>query len=78
MTFAAKIAATFPGVGSPNGKVRFEDGKTILGTVALTNGMAQFTTSTLSVGNHRMDAVYEGDVNFNRHKSDVLVQQVLP
>ena len=78
VTFTANVTATFPGVGSPTGRVRFEDGKTILGTVALTNGVAQFATSTLAVGNHRMDAVYEGSANFNPRKSGVLVQQVLP
>jgi hypothetical protein len=78
VTFTANVRSTFPGVGSPRGRVRFEDGKTIISTANLTNGVAQFTTSALAVGNHRMDAVYEGDVNFNRHKSDVLVQQVLP
>jgi hypothetical protein len=78
VTFTVSVKASFPGVGSPNGKVRFEDGKTILGTVALTNGVAQFTLSTLAVGNHRIDAVYEGSATFNPHKSSVLVQQVLP
>jgi len=78
VTFTATVKATMPGMGNPRGRVRFEDGKTILGTVALNSGTAQFTTSTLGVGNHRIDAVYEGDSHFNRHKSDVLVQQVLP
>jgi hypothetical protein len=78
VTFTAAVSATFQGTGSPTGRVRFEDGKTILATVALTSGQAQFTTSALGVGNHRIDAVYEGNVNFNPHKSGVLVQQVLP
>jgi hypothetical protein len=78
VTFTAAVSATFQGTGSPTGRVRFEDGKTILGTIALSSGQAQFTTSPLAVGNHRMDAVYEGNLNFNPHKSSVLVQQVLP
>ena len=78
VTFTATVKATMPGTGNPGGRVRFEDGKTILGTVALNSGTAQFTISTLAVGNHRIDAVYEGDIHFNRHKSDLLVQQVLP
>lgn len=78
VTFTATVKATVAGIGTPFGRVRFEDGKTILGTVALTNGVAQFTTNTLAVGNHRIDAVYQGNAKFNPHKSDVLVQQVSP
>ena len=78
VTFTATVKATVAGIGTPLGRVRFEDGKTIMGTVALTNGTAQFTTTTLPVGNHRMDAVYQGNAKFNPHKSDVLVEQVLP
>jgi Bacterial Ig-like domain (group 3) len=46
----------------PNGEiVAFQDGDTTIGTAALSVGTARFTTSSLSVGDHAMRAVYAGD-----------------
>ncbi len=46
------------------GTVTFRDGGTVLGTGTLSNGVATFTTSDLSVGSHYITVSYDGDVNF--------------
>jgi hypothetical protein len=49
----------------PTGTVTFQDGATVLGTVALNgSGIAQFTTAALSVGTHTIGAFYSGDTLF--------------
>jgi hypothetical protein len=65
-----------PGSGTPTGNVNFDDGSTVLGTVALNNGTASFTTSSLAVGTHSIKAVYAGDTNFKASTSVVLKQVV--
>lgn len=64
VTFTATVSAAAPGSGVPAGTVTFEDGTTKLGTGILSNGVATFTTSTLSVGTHRITAVYGGSTAF--------------
>src|SRR5208282_3955712 len=50
------------GDGYPNGgTVSFEHGTTVLGTGAMNNGYATYTTSTLKVGTTTVTAVYGGD-----------------
>ena len=58
------------------GKVTFMDGNTALGTGNLKNGVASFTTSSLSSGSHNITAVYPGTTNINGSTSPVLVQVV--
>jgi hypothetical protein len=77
VTFTAVIKATLRGVGKPTGKVQFEDGTTILGTVPIQSGKAALTTSSLAVGGHAIRALYLGNQHFNRNKSDVVSQKVL-
>jgi Bacterial Ig-like domain (group 3)/Divergent InlB B-repeat domain len=57
VTFTASVSAN---VGTPGGNVAFRDGTTLLGTVALSGGTAQFTTSGLAVGTHTIHAHYQG------------------
>jgi hypothetical protein len=76
VTFSATIAPVSPGSGTPTGNVTFDDGSTVLGTVALTNGTASFTTSSLAVGTHSIKVVYAGDTNFKTSTSAVLKQVV--
>jgi Ca2+-binding RTX toxin-like protein len=54
------------GSGTPSGTVDFLDTTTglDLGTVALLNGAATLTTSTLSVGSHSIAANYSGDSTY--------------
>jgi hypothetical protein len=68
ITFTATVAPTQPnGSGvNPTGTVSFflDGGSTPVATVPLVGGMASFTTSGLSAGNHTVVAVYSGDANF--------------
>jgi hypothetical protein len=76
VTFTATITPVSPGSGMPTGNVTFDDGSKVLGTVALTNGTASFTTSSLALGTHSIKAVYAGDTNFKASTSAVLKQVV--
>ncbi|HEY7095499.1 MAG TPA: FG-GAP-like repeat-containing protein [Terriglobales bacterium] len=76
VTFTTRVTASLSGVGSPTGTVTFRDGTTVLGIVDLINGQASLTTSTLSVGNHRIQSRYSGDTTFNPHISAAFVQVV--
>jgi hypothetical protein len=55
--------STSVGLGAPAGTVTFLDGATVLGTVPLSGGTANFSTSSLSVGSHSITAAYSGDAN---------------
>src|SRR5262249_40966756 len=77
VTFTATVTANAPGGGVPSGSVIFTDGSTNLGTVSLnSSGVAAFTTSTLSVGQHNIKARYLGNSQYVASISAVLVQTV--
>jgi hypothetical protein len=61
VTFTATVTGT---VGTPTGSVSFYDGVTLLGTIALTAGQAQLTTSSLTGGNHTINATYAGSATY--------------
>jgi hypothetical protein len=72
-------ATVTPGIGGPlvpTGTVQFLDGTTVLGTGTLSNGMATFTISTLTLGNHSISARYQGDNNFTTSTSAAITQTV--
>ena len=75
VTFTATV-----GSGSgvpPDGEiVTFKQGTKSLGTGSLTNGVAAFTTSSLSVATHHVKAVYGGDANFGGSTSNTVLQVV--
>ncbi len=73
VTFTVTVSATG---GTPTGDVEFFDGVTSLGTVALVGGTASVTVNTLTVGDHSITAVYEGDDSFNADTSDAITQTV--
>ncbi|HVJ94409.1 MAG TPA: Ig-like domain-containing protein [Labilithrix sp.] len=62
---AVKFTATFniggSDAGAPTGEITFKDGAGTLGTSAIDNGVATFTTATLAGGNHDITAEYPGD-----------------
>jgi YD repeat-containing protein len=58
VTFTATVTGS-----SPTGAVTFKDGTITIGTVALSSGVASFTTSTLTQGNHSITASYGGDIS---------------
>lgn len=60
------------------GNVSFYQGNTLLGTVALVNGVALFNTSALAVGVHSLKAVYEGDTGTAASSSATLGQAIVP
>jgi hypothetical protein len=68
VTFTATI--TSPTV-IPTGPVTFAIGKTVLGTAQLTNGKANFTTSTLAVGSTKVTATYNGNSNIAKSSASV-------
>jgi Bacterial Ig-like domain (group 3) len=52
------------------------DGSSALGMGTLSDGVATFSTTMLSVGTHSVTAVYSGDDNFTTSTSAVLKQKV--
>jgi hypothetical protein len=75
-TITATVNVVAPGVGSPTGTVTFTEGSLTLATVPLSGNSASFSTSSLSVGNHVIAAVYSGDTNFADSTSTKFVQTV--
>ena len=61
VTFTADVT---PVSGLATGSVTFKDGTTVLGTVALSGGVAKFTTSALAVGSHSITADFLGSTYF--------------
>ena len=76
VTFTATVSPIAPGVGIPTGTVKFFDGATPLGPVALTAGVAAFGTSTLSIGSHTITASYGGDSDFAPSLSGQFIEQI--
>jgi flagellar hook assembly protein FlgD len=72
VTFTAVVAAAAPGAGMPTGTITFSVDGTAQASVALNNGQASFTISTLTVGGHAVTATYSGDGNFNSSTSGTL------
>ncbi len=58
--WAAVMPVVVQVVGTPTGTMTFDDGATVLGTVALNGGAAQFTTSAPAAASHSITAVYNG------------------
>jgi uncharacterized delta-60 repeat protein len=66
VTFTATVTALSPGAGIPSGTVTFLDGGSSIGSGVVNGaGMATFSTSALTVGNHTITATYGSDSNFN-------------
>jgi hypothetical protein len=78
VTFTTSVSPTFPLQGTPTGTIEFTDGRESLGTVALTSGVASFTTSSLAVGRHKIRASYSGDSIFVPVRSPAIIQIVKP
>jgi hypothetical protein len=63
VTATATVASTTS--GTPTGIVNFFDNGNLLGTGTLSNGVATYSTTALTVGTHVITVVYSGDVNFS-------------
>jgi hypothetical protein len=62
VTFTARVMPQDGGTLS--GSVTFKDGATLLKTVALSVGVAKYTTSKLTEGTHIITAIYNGSADF--------------
>lgn len=69
VTFTASVANVAPGVETPTGQVIFYDGSTPLTTATLAGGSASFSTSTLSIADHVITALYLGDTDHQSSRS---------
>jgi hypothetical protein len=75
VTFTAEVTSSAG--APPDGEtVLFRDGTTLLGMGVLSGGTASFKTATLSVGIHKIKAVYAGDSNLVGSTSKVVSQVV--
>lgn len=61
---------------TPTGTITFRDGGASLGSVDLSGGTAQLTTSALSPGHHALTAEYGGDATYSPSTSAAVTQQV--
>jgi len=69
VTFTATVSSS---KGVPTGKVTFKNGTKVLGTVALTNGVAALSTSTLAAGTPTITAAYGGSTKFAVSSGSIL------
>jgi len=73
VTFTAAVSSA---VGTPSGSVSFYDGTTLLGSGTVAQGVAAYTTSSLTVGAHSITAVYSGDAIFVSVTSSAVAETV--
>src|SRR5205085_2540161 len=57
ITFTATVTSAN---GQPSGNLRLKEGDLLIGDLDLTNGQAVFTVSDLFLGQHSIQAVYDG------------------
>ena len=69
VTFTANVAAVAPSGATPDGSVTFTYGSTTLATVALSGGVASYTTSKLVPGTYIVTATYNGNAKFGTSAS---------
>lgn len=73
VAFTATVTSN---IGTPTGSVTFMDGAVALSTVTLSAGIASFTTTALTLGNHSITAAYAGSGSIAAATSAVLTQVV--
>jgi sugar lactone lactonase YvrE len=73
VTFTATVGSAS---GTPSGSVNFYDGTALLGSGAVAQGVATFTTANLAAGAHSITAVYGGDSTFGPATSSVVTVTV--
>jgi len=71
VTFTAAVTSS-----TATGQVEFLKGTSVLATVNLSNGVATYSTSSLSVGSNSITAKYLGDSKFLTSTSAVLVETI--
>ncbi len=71
------IAQLFSNAGSPSGTLTFKEGAVTLGVIDVgTGGQATLILPSLSVGEHHVTAIYNGDADFNMSVARELVIKV--
>lgn len=75
VTLTATVTSS---AGTPDGSVSFYDGSTLLDSAALSNGTATYTTSTLALGSHTLQATYSGSTDFGASNSSTSTATVNP
>ncbi|HZM02852.1 MAG TPA: MBG domain-containing protein, partial [Candidatus Saccharimonadales bacterium] len=77
VTFTDTVSAMAPSLAVPSGSVQFVvDGAASGAPVTLTNGVAAFTTSTLTHGTHTIVADYVGNTNIAGSTNSVLSELI--
>jgi len=74
--FTATITASGSACPSVTGPVKFTSDGNNLGTAAISNGQAQFATTSLAVGSHQIVAIYQGDTNYQGSTSPAITQTI--
>ncbi len=74
VTFTAAVSGF--NISGATGNVTFYDGGTALSAVAIINGQAQFSTSSLTLGTHSITASYAGDTNYLSSTSPVVTETI--
>jgi poly(3-hydroxybutyrate) depolymerase len=75
VTFTATVTPSEFG-GVPTGNVAFDNGTTVLATVALSGGVANYATTKLAAGSDSITAVYKGSTSFSTSTSGAVNQSV--
>ena len=73
VTFTVTVSGVYG--GTPTGTVSFYDNGTLMGSENLSNGVAQYSTSSLTKGKHTIRATYQGNSDY-RGSSGHLIQTV--
>ncbi len=77
VTVTATVGGPAQGLDTPTGTVTFYDGAISLASVPLNGlGIASFTATALTVGNHDLMVKYNGDTTFDVSTTAVLTQTV--
>jgi hypothetical protein len=79
-TVTPVATSKLPGETTPTGTVDYYDGSTFLGSAVITPGTSQavFTENSLTVGSHRLTAVYQGDVGYSLSTSAAVTESITP
>lgn len=77
--YATTVTCTATVTGStgvPTGSITFLDGTTTLSTIALTNGVATYTTNSLSIGLHSITASYPVTIPYDASGSNTAQERI--
>ena len=75
-TYGTSVTFTATVTAGATGTVTFKEGSEFLGTGTISGGLATFSTSGLTAGNHTITAVYGGDGNYAGSTSSAVTQTV--